>query len=104
VVRQGWFIVLGISSIIAMAITLFPDLFISIFTNEATLIEEGRLPERIIGLFQVVIGTDYAVTVAPGGMGDTALPLKASLVAMWLIRLPVGYVLVRFLDLGLFSA
>ena len=104
VVRQGLFIALGISSIIGMAITLFPDLFISIFTNEAALIEEGRLPVRIIGLFQVVMGTDYAVTGALRGMGDTAFPMKASLVAMWLIRLPVGFVLVRYLDLGLFGA
>jgi Na+-driven multidrug efflux pump len=62
VVRQGWFIALTISSIIGIAITLFPDLFISIFTNETSLIEEARLPVRIIGLFQVVMGTDYAVT------------------------------------------
>ncbi len=104
VVRQGWFIALTISSIIGIAITLFPDLFISIFTNETSLIEEARLPVRIIGLFQVVMGTDYAVTGALRGMGDTSFPMKSSLVAMWLIRLPLGYVLVRYFGMGLFGA
>ncbi|HDP76687.1 MAG TPA: MATE family efflux transporter [Mesotoga infera] len=104
VVRQGWFIALAISSAIGFAITLFPDLFISLFTNESSLIEEGRLPVRIIGLFQVVMGTDYAVTGALRGMGDTSFPMKSSLVAMWFLRLPIGYLLVRYFNLGLFGA
>jgi len=50
------------------------------------------------------MGTDYAVTGALRGMGDTSFPMKSSLVAMWLIRLPLGYVLVRYFGMGLFGA
>ena len=103
-VRQGWIISLAISFLIGMSITVFPDFFISIFTNETAIIEAGRLPVRIIGLFQVVMGTDFAVTGALRGMGDTRFPMKASLTAMWLIRLPVGFVLVKYFNMGLMGA
>ncbi|MDD4479798.1 MAG: MATE family efflux transporter, partial [Mesotoga sp.] len=55
-------------------------------------------------LFQVVMGTDYAVTGALRGMGDTSFPMKSSLVAMWFIRLPVGFLLVKYFNMGLLGA
>lgn len=103
-VKQGWLIALLISSIIGTTITIFPDLFISIFTNETSIVEAGRLPVRIIGLFQVVMGTDYAVTGALRGMGDTSFPMKSSLAAMWFVRLPVGFLLVKYFNMGLLGA
>ncbi|AKI97494.1 MATE family efflux transporter [Kosmotoga pacifica] len=103
-VRQGWLIGLGFGAIIGSVIFLWPEVFIAFFTSERTIIEMARLPVRLIGLFQIVLATDFVATGALRGLGDTKFPMMASTTAMWLIRIPVGFVLVKYFDMGLLGA
>ncbi len=102
--RQGWIILMYYSVIIGGAMFLFPELFIRIFTNEPEIIQMAKLPVRIIGLFQVVQSTEFSVKGALRGFGDTKYPMLASSLAMWTIRIPVGFVMVRYFGLGLIGA
>ncbi|ACR79467.1 MAG: hypothetical protein PWQ27_1472 [Kosmotoga sp.] len=102
--RQGWIISMCFSSIIGILIFLFPRAFIMIFTNDAEIIQMASLPVRIIGLFQIILGTDFAFTGALRGLGDTRFPMIASMIAMWLVRIPVGFVLVKYFGMGLMGA
>ncbi len=102
--RQGWVILMYYSFIIGGAMFLFPELFIRIFTNEVEIIEMAKLPVRIIGLFQVVQSTEFSLKGALRGFGDTKYPMFASTMAMWCIRIPVGFVMVRYFNMGLIGA
>ena len=103
-VRQGWLVAMVFAVIIGGSIFTFPRVFIAIFTSEASIVEMTVLPVRLIGLLQVVLATDFVTTGALRGLGDTRYPMYASMIAMWFIRLPVGFVLVRFFGLGLLGA
>lgn len=103
-VRQGWILAMVFAIVIGGSIFAFPRIFIGIFTNELSIIEMAVLPVRLIGLLQIVLATDFVSTGALRGLGDTRYPMYASMIAMWAIRIPVGFVLVKFFGLGLLGA
>jgi len=102
--RQGWLVGLGFGAVIGTVIFLWPEGFIRIFTSEKGIIDMAALPVKLIGLFQVVLATDFVATGALRGLGDTKFPMFASMTAMWFIRIPLGFVLVKYFNLGLLGA
>ncbi len=103
-VRQGWVIGTLLMVTIGIFITLFPELLIRLFTSDAIIISEAVLPVRILGLFQFFLATDFVMTGALRGVGDTKTPMYITLIAIWGIRIPVGFILVNYFDLGLLGA
>jgi len=104
VVRQGWIIGTIFMVSIGAFITLFPELLIVLFTPDKAIMAEAVLPVRLLGLFQFFLATDFVMTGAFRGVGDTKTPMFITLIAVWGIRIPVGFVLVNFFDMGLLGA
>ncbi|HPF17398.1 MAG TPA: MATE family efflux transporter [Thermotogota bacterium] len=104
VVRQGWVIGSVLMVSIGILILLFPELLIMLFTSDQVIMAEAALPVRILGLFQFFLATDFVMTGAFRGVGDTKTPMFITFIAIWGIRVPVGFLLVRFFDMGLLGA
>lgn len=104
VVRQGWIIGIILMVSIGAFITLFPELLIMLFTPDKEIIAEAILPVRLLGLFQFFLACDYVMTGAFRGVGDTKTPMLITLIAIWGIRIPLGFILVNFFNLGLLGA
>ncbi|MGJ8454002.1 MATE family efflux transporter [Pseudothermotoga sp. U03pept] len=104
VVRQGWILTTIFQVSVGIFIFAFPKLLITLFTNDAEIISIALLPVRLIGLFQAFLAIDYCMNGALRGTGNTSFPMITVAIAMWLIRLPVGYFLVKNFNLGLLGA
>ena len=94
--RHGWTI-LFISVVTNIALSLpavvFAGLFMSVFTDAQKVISTG-----VIYLYAMVIAEPFlcASNTSSGslrGAGDTMPPMYYTLIAQWLVRLPVAYVL-----------
>ncbi|GAB4310691.1 MATE family efflux transporter [Pseudothermotoga elfii] len=104
VVRQGWILTTIFQVSVGIFIFFFPQLLIELFTNEAEIIKIAELPVKLIGMFQVFLALDYVMNGALRGTGNTALPMIITSISMWLVRLPLGYLLVSRFNLGLLGA
>jgi putative MATE family efflux protein len=89
---------------IGLIIVLFPAQFMGAFTDEAQVVALGRVPVRVVGLAQPILA---AAMIFPGGLrgaGDTRYPMMINGASIWLIRLPLAYLLALSLDWGLGGA
>jgi putative MATE family efflux protein len=97
---------LAIGFMSAMGVVFFaiPDLFMNFFTSDPAVISNGIMPLRIVALAQPFLATAMVVAGALRGAGDTRGPFVVTTLCIWLLRLPLGYVLVNFTPLGLAGA
>ena len=94
--RHGWTIlVISVVANIVLSLpaALFAGFFMSIFTDAQAVISTG-----VIYLYAMVIAEPFlcAANTSSGslrGAGDTMPPLYYTLIAQWLVRLPVAYAL-----------
>jgi MATE family multidrug resistance protein len=94
----------GLMTAVGLVIALFPAQLIGIFTDVPQVIVLGTMPLRVVGLAQPVLA---AVMVFPGalrGAGDTRFPMAINGTCIWLVRLPLAYVLALTLGWGLVGA
>lgn len=103
-VRQGWLLGMSFQVSVGILMFLFPKYLILVFTNDPTIMEYAYLPVRIIGLFQIFLATDAAFTGGLRGVGDTKFPMYVMALSTWLVRIPIGFIMVKFLGLGLLGA
>ena len=80
---------------------LFPRHLVSIFTSAAPVIDIAEAPVRIIGLFMPVVGLSLVIPGALRGAGDTRATFVISLIALWLVRVPLALTLGIWAGLGL---
>ena len=104
VVRQGWIIGSIFMVSIGLLIVVYPELLIKLFTSDQVILAEAILPVRLLGFFQFFLATDFVMTGAFRGVGDTKTPMIITFIAIWCIRVPVGFILVHYFNLGLLGA
>jgi len=75
-----------------------------LYTTEASVIAQGALALRIIGLIQPFMITQFILAGALRGAGHTTWPLLATASGMWGVRVVLVYVLVSWLGFGLAGA
>ena len=81
-----------------------PTLLIRIFTTDAEVLREGAAYLRIVGLSYIPLALMFTVTGVLRGAGDTTAPMVISIITLWLVRLPIAYVLSFWLDWGVNGA
>lgn len=94
--RAGWTaLLLGASFMGAAAITLFtvPRWIAMLYTPQPEVIALGARLLLIAAIFQIFDGVQTVAIGALRGAGNTRLPMACSLLAYWVIGLPLGYVL-----------
>jgi len=83
---------------------LFPAQIMGFFTDDAEVIALGTMPLRVMGLVQPFLAGAMIFAGGLRGAGDTRFPMVITGGAIWLIRLPLAYVLGVMLGWGLVGA
>jgi putative MATE family efflux protein len=92
-----------ISVLISLATVLFGRPMMRLFTDDPVVIAMGRDYLVIIGAFYILFSTMFVINGLLRGAGDTLVPMFISLFSLWLIRIPVAYVLSRNPEIGVFG-
>ncbi len=94
----------ALMAVIGLTFVLFPGQIMGFFTNDAEVIMHGTMPLRVMGLAQPFLAAAMIFAGALRGAGDTRFPMVITAGAIWLIRLPLAYVLGVMLGWGLMGA
>jgi len=86
--------------LVSIVLILFPTFFISIFTNEASVLKSGVVSLRIISYGFILYGLGMVVVQAFNGAGDTITPTWINFFCFWLIEIPLAYLLALSLNIG----
>ncbi len=93
-VKKGHLAALAMSAAISLAMTLVVILFgkelIALFNTDPAVIEVGARYLLIIGSFYVVFSIFFTTNGVMRGAGDTMIPLVATVLSLWLLRVPAA--------------
>lgn len=92
-VKEGLKVALASVIILGIPYVLFPKFLMRIFTSDQYVIEFGIRYMRIvfIGLLFIPFTTVYNAVFK--GSGDTAPPMAGALIANWVVKIPLAYLL-----------
>ncbi len=88
-------------SLMGLVLYLFAPFLMMLFTRVEPVIILGAQVLRIEAFAQPAFGLSILVFGVMRGGGDTKGPFLISLVGMWLLRLPLAWILLRLTSLGL---
>jgi putative MATE family efflux protein len=79
--------------LIGAVLSIWPHYFVSFFSNDALVIENGAMALRIISYGFAFYGLGMVMTQAFNGAGDTRTPTFVNIIAFWMIEIPLGWFL-----------
>ncbi len=104
-VKTGLIATLYLTSAVTLAISaiivLFARYLMMMFTNDQVVIELGRSYLVVIGSSYILFSTMFVINGVLRGAGDTLIPMFISLFSLWVIRIPVAYLLSKNPALGI---
>jgi len=100
VVKTGIKMVAVYMMIVALLLNIAPDLIISVFTNDSTVIAEGAMFLRIVLPATVFISMTIVISGAFQGAGNAFPPMVIMTSRMVLVAAPVAYFLMFPLGMG----
>jgi putative MATE family efflux protein len=108
-VKTGMKATFFISSCISLFVTgiviLFGDAFMRLFTTDAEVIRIGKEYLVIVSSFYIIFSAMFTVNGVLRGAGDTLIPMFITLFSLWLIRVPLAFVLSKKIgDTGIWWA
>jgi Na+-driven multidrug efflux pump len=72
----------------------------SLFSDDPHTISTGVHVIRVLAVGYLFFAINFCLDYAQAGAGDTLSPMVINVVALWLVQLPLAYVLSRVLGLG----
>ncbi len=96
----GLFMALGFMSLAALTMVLIPNEIAAAYSTDAAVRAVAVQLLFMAALFQISDGLQVTANSALRGLKDTAWPLAITLIAYWLVGLPLGYVLGVTLQMG----
>lgn len=90
-----------VSTAVGVLMFLFPRVLLSTFTTDPAVLDAAELPVRTVALFMPIVGIATTMPGALRGAGDTRAMLLISLLALWIIRVPLALGLGIVLGFGL---
>lgn len=97
--RLSQWLAAAIMSCIGVIFFLFPGQMIGIFINDLQVIALGVWPLRLVAFSQPILATSMVLGGALRGAGDTRTTLFITGGGLWLVRLPLAWLLVPRLGL-----
>jgi putative MATE family efflux protein len=98
-VKKGLLAGLGMTTVFSLFITavilLFGAHILTIFTHDQSVLGFGDRYFHIAGSFYIVFGLMFVLTGLFRGAGDTVMPMIMTILAMWVVRVPVAVWLSR---------
>ncbi len=104
--RTSWLavgVVEGFMVACSVAILLWAEYIIHIFSTEPGLVEVASIFLRIAVAGYLAQGFTAALQSAISGAGDTLPPMLVSLVMIWLVQIPLAFFLPRVTNLGVYG-
>jgi len=104
--RSGW---LGASFVEVVmligsaAILLWAEHIIRIFNTEPGLVELASIFLRIAVAGYLVLGFSVTLSHCISGAGDTLPPMLATLLTIWVVQMPLAFLLPQITDLGIYG-
>lgn len=96
-VKKGYISTLFMSSIACVIITLiviaFSKSLMSMFTSDENVIEIGAKYLAIVSSFYLLFSTMFTTNGVIKGAGATIIPMFITLLSLWIVRIPVAYLL-----------
>lgn len=90
----------GFMAISCIVFLVGKDFLPTLYINETEVIKSASLLLIIAAFFQISDGIQVVGLGSLRGMGDVKIPTLITLVAYWVLGLPIGYVLSRYFELG----
>ena len=82
-----------ISITISALALIFAKPLMGVFTNDLEVIEVGIQYIYVVSGFYIVVSTMFVFTGVLRGAGDTMIPMFITILALWIVRIPVSYFL-----------
>jgi putative MATE family efflux protein len=86
--------------VVVIGLVVFAPQLMSLFSNDTGTIAAGVRMLRILGAGYLAYAFNTVYDMAQAGAGDTKSPMVINLVALWLVQLPLAYLLSRAVRLG----
>lgn len=105
--RRGmaaYYIGATIMTTISLTFLFFPEQIMAAFTSDPEVIALGIRPLQMVGLLQPISAAAMILAGALRGAGDTRYPMLVTGIGIWLLRLPLSYVMALVLGWGLLGA
>jgi putative MATE family efflux protein len=90
----------GTMAAMLVGVAVFAPQVMALFSNDAATVYAGARIIRILSLGYLLLAVNGVYDAAQAGAGDTASPMAINLAALWLIQVPLAYLLSRALGLG----
>jgi len=92
--------VVGIMVVVLGGLVLFAPQAMALFSEDAESVSIGVHIIRVLSLGYLAFAFNTVFDAAQGGAGDTVSPMVINLVALWLVQIPLAYLLPRTFGLG----
>ncbi len=99
-VKKGYAATLKMNLVITMVLTavivIFPGWLMKAFTPDLDVIAIGKEYLYIVSAFYIVYSTMFVNMGVMRGAGDTIIPMFITLFSLWLIRIPLAWVMSKY--------
>lgn len=95
------FLAMGIMTTAGIMFFFFSEPLVRLFTTDQDIIPIAAKVLKIAAFAQTAISIEMIMAGALRGAGDTKFPMYLSILGNWLIRIPLFFVVLRILNLGL---
>lgn len=93
-----WIISIITSLLVFLSMILFKENFMAAFNQDPRVIEIGASYLMIVSGFYVVFSSMFTINGVLRGAGATIIPMFSTLIALWVLRIPLSYYMSR--DMG----
>jgi len=104
--KTGWLsagLFTCVMAVTSVGIWFWAEYFIRIFNSESGLVELGAMFLRIQILGYMISGFTVVMSTGLNGIGDTFTVMLVTLLTMWLVQIPLAYILPLFTGLGVYG-
>lgn len=88
-------------TLLGATMVAFPAQLVGLFIGDPAVVAAATPVLRAAGLVQPALAVSFICLGALRGAGDTRWPLLSRLITTWVVRLPITFILVGWLGLGL---
>ena len=101
-VNSGHKVTLIMTGIISLSVTLlvllFDEQLMKLFTNAPDVIAVGVEYLNIVCSFYIIFASMFTFHGLFRGAGDTLVPMFITLASLWIVRIPIAWILSRYWD------
>lgn len=90
----------GIMALMLIGVVVLAPQVMALFSDDPATASAGARMLRILSVGYLAFAFNAAYDAAQGGAGDTASPMAINVVALWVVQVPLAYLLARAAGLG----